>query len=366
MAEMITDIMSQLDSDKDGTLQLAEVCAGLDTDNATEGKQEFEAMLREVDFNFNSQIDASEMPAFLQKLEEMEAEEDESELFRGESEEVGEGHEEEEDVSALEEEAADTESDGEEADGEEIDDSAEGEEEEVDEDVSFLEEGGMVDEDEELDGEVAELEGEDEHDDEGSLLEEGQNAQEAESREDDDGSEGAEGAESAEAVGAAEVADDADPTEAADGTGGGSEEAAGEETAAEGEGPETSLVQLHESEQPNDAEHQNLEEVTAQSEETGQVQAEASSIHHHEPEQTDQNFQEIAVHQDETTQVQFEATEEKSQSDETTKAQPSVFEQLSAKIRGSNGDVSSVAPLVATAGGVGLMLAAYSFAGGGA
>merc|ERR1719330_289062 len=65
--------------DKDGSLQLVEVIDGLNVDNETEGKGEFEAMLREIDLDNNSQIDASEMPAFLQKMEELEGEEEDTE-----------------------------------------------------------------------------------------------------------------------------------------------------------------------------------------------------------------------------------------------------------------------------------------------
>merc|ERR1719491_77222 len=70
MAQMVSDMMGELDANKDGALQLSEVMVGMeDTDD--EEKQEFEAMLKELDTDSNGQLDAPEMPAFLQKMEEM-------------------------------------------------------------------------------------------------------------------------------------------------------------------------------------------------------------------------------------------------------------------------------------------------------
>ena len=71
MAQMISDMMSEADTNKDGALQLSEIFVGMDVaDDDDEDKQDLVALLQELDTDSNGQLDASELLAFGRRMEE--------------------------------------------------------------------------------------------------------------------------------------------------------------------------------------------------------------------------------------------------------------------------------------------------------
>ena len=67
MTQAISEAMDELDTNKDGAVQLFEWNIGMESE---EQKQDFEDLFHEMDVNGNGQIDEPEMPAFVQEVQE--------------------------------------------------------------------------------------------------------------------------------------------------------------------------------------------------------------------------------------------------------------------------------------------------------